>query len=91
MAASTPSAGNLESVTTNAPRIGSATGLAAQMPDVRLYADRALSADDVKALYDESRRGYPTALRRYTPAAWSFPPSAPGNRRRRVLICGSGS
>jgi len=62
---------------TGFPIIGSTNAGGSQMrgtiADIRLYANRRLKPDDVWALYDESRRGYPTALRRYTPAVWSFP------------------
>jgi hypothetical protein len=34
--------------------------------------DRALAADEARALYDESRRGYPSTLRRLSARAWSF-------------------
>lgn len=61
---------------TGFPIIGSTNSGGSQMrgtiADIRLYANRRLKPDDVWALYDESRRGYPTALRRYTPAVWSF-------------------
>jgi hypothetical protein len=34
--------------------------------------DRALADDEVRALHDESRRGYPSTLRRLSARAWSF-------------------
>lgn len=48
--------------------------------------NRALSADEIAALHDEWRRGWPTILNRYD-ASWVFAPT--GNRRRRVMVaCG---
>lgn len=48
---------------------------------------------DFGRLYEQSLRGHPDTLRRYTPRAWVFGGTAPaggGNRRRRVLLCGGG-
>lgn len=59
--------------------------------DFRIY-NRALAAAEVKDLYYQTMRGHPDTLRRYAPAFWSdgagAAPSA-GNRRRRLLLCGS--
>ncbi len=76
------------------PYIGSnpSTGnqMQGQIADLRLYANRRLKPDEVWALYEESGRGYPTALRRYTPAVWSFAVPAPVVRRPNLLLLGVG-
>jgi hypothetical protein len=43
-----------------------------------LLWERALSAGEVAALCDQSRRGYPDLLRRYTPRTWYFGAQAGG-------------
>jgi hypothetical protein len=58
--------------------------------DIRI-AGRAYSAAEAWALYDQSRRGHPDTLRRYTPRVWVATGEAAGgggggNRRRRVIM-----
>jgi hypothetical protein len=76
----------------NALGIGASPGGGEDFPglitDVRVQAD----AVDMAAIYDQSRRGYPDLLRRYPSRAYLFAPAAAapgGNRRRRVILCGS--
>lgn len=45
---------------------------AGQVDDVRLY-NRALSASEVRRLYDDSRMGYPSTLRRINPVTYFLP------------------
>lgn len=63
-----------------------------RITDVRIY-NRALSADEVLALYRQGLRGNPDTLRRFAPRVWSFGGAAAaggGNRRRRVLLTARG-
>lgn len=64
----------------------------ALISEVRVYKT-ALQADDCGILADQWRRGRPDLFRRYTPPTRVFfgTASATGNRRRRAIICGSGS
>lgn len=71
---STTASGTLTTDTSD-PLIG--TNMRGRIADVRVYAERRLTDGDVAALYLEGRAGYPTALRRYTPAVWSFPAPVP--------------
>lgn len=50
--------------------------VAGAMGDVRLY-DRALSASEVAALYDQSRSDYTDLLRRYSTARWFVDAASP--------------
>lgn len=52
-------------------------GALPRIADARIYS-RALSAGEVAALYDQSRRGHPDTLRWVSSRAWSIPAAAGG-------------
>lgn len=53
-------------------------GLDGLTDDFRAYSGRGLSASEVLALYQDSRRGHPDTLRRPSRRAWFVPAAAPG-------------